>query len=156
MNQATIFRVLVLVAVAIGVLGAFVDLLAPDLVPAQIADAYEAHMASEELTWFSIIALGAFVLILLIGGVAGTVGLLLFKRWGRSVCVWFSVLSVLGYPLLGPILYSGWALRLTETSMMLWGAALAMAYFSELRSRFEVGVANKPLQPIAREDARSG
>jgi hypothetical protein len=45
---------------------------------------------------------------------------------------------------------------LTETSMMLWGAALAMAYFSELRSRFEAGIANKPLQPIAREDARSG
>jgi hypothetical protein len=43
---------------------------------------------------------------------------------------------------------------LTETSMMLWGAALAMAYFSEVKVRFDRKLANNAMQ-ATREDARA-
>jgi hypothetical protein len=136
MNQATIFRFLVVTSIALAVLGALVDSIVPGLLPTVLEEAYETYVAAEEPTMSHALTLGGLALVLLIGTAVGTIGLLLFKPWGRQLSLWLSVLAMLSYPFLGPAVYSGWATMLTETSMMLWGAALAMAYFAEIKLRF--------------------
>lgn len=137
MNQATIFRFLVVASIAMAVLGTVVDSVFPGQLPTVLDDAYEAYAAAEEPTLSRALAMGGLALVLLVGVAVGTIGLLLFKSWGRQLSLWLSVLTIFSYPVLGPVVYSGWAAMLTETSMMLWGAALAMAYFAdEIRERF--------------------
>lgn len=154
MNQVTIFRVLVVTSIVMGVLGASVDPFVPGLLPTVLEDAYETYVATEEVTVSHVLTLGGLVLVMLIGGVAGLIGLLLFKPWGRQLSLWLSVLAMLSYPFLGPVVYSGWAAMLAETSMVLWGAALAMAYFAEIKVRFERDFANNAMQSTS-EDARA-
>jgi urea transporter len=134
MNQTTIFRFLILASLALAVLGTFLDLVVPGLLPAGLEAAYEAD---EEPALSLVLLLAAVSLILLVGGIVATVGLLLFKPWSRAAALWLTVLSLVIYPFLGPFLQSGWAFMLYEVAMMFWGAALAMAYFSELRPRFD-------------------
>jgi hypothetical protein len=154
MNQETIFRFLVVASIVIAVLGTSLDLVVPGLLPAVLEDAYEAHVAAEEPMMSRALTLIGFMLVLLIGSVVGTIGLLLFKPWGRQLSLWLSVLAVLSYPFLGPIVNSGWATMLHNTSIMLWGAALAMAYFAEIKVRFERDFSNNSLRST-REDARA-
>jgi hypothetical protein len=136
MNQTAIFRLLILASLVLGVLGSLVDLFVPGLFPPELEKAYDAYVVEEPSPWLAV-AMSVSALIFLVAVGVGTVGLWLFKRWGRGLSFWLTVVSIASYPFLGPVLYSGWALMLTEGGMMLWGAALAMAYFSELGSRFE-------------------
>ncbi len=133
----SIFRLLIIIGFCFSVVGAGLDFLVPGIVPEPLQEAYDAYTTAEEpsLLWLLIVSL--FGLGILIVGAAATIGLLLFKRWSRRLAFWLSVLSVLFYPVLGPVIYSGWAYMLIELSMMLWGAALAMAYFSELKVHFD-------------------
>lgn len=64
------------------------------------------------------------------------IGLFLFRRWGRALALYGTVLSLMLYPLLGPIVASGLSFVLAEMAAMLWGACLACAYFSPLALRF--------------------
>lgn len=136
MSQTAIFRCVILASIVLAVLGPLLDLFMPGLIPQEFEDAYDAYFTEEPQLWLAL-ALGVFGLALIVGAVVGTVGLWLFKPWSRGFSFWLTVSSVVTYPFLGPVVYSGWALMLTEVAMMLWGAALAMAYFSELRLRFE-------------------
>ena len=136
MNQTAIFRCLILASIVLAIIGSLVDLCMPGLVPQELNDAYETYAAEEPSLWL-VLTMGVAALIMLVGVVVGTIGLWLFKRWSRGLSFWVTVFSVVTYPFLGPVLYSGWALMLTELGVMLWGAALAMAYFSELRLRFD-------------------
>ena len=138
MNQTTIFRFLILASLALGILGAVLDLVIPGSLPAGLAAAYDEHVDEEPLSL--ILVLGVVSIVIAVGAVAGTIGLFMFKPWSRTVAFGFSVLSLVIYPFLGPVLQSGWALMLTEAAMMSWGGALAMAYFSELRSRFDASI----------------
>ena len=131
----TIFRTIIVAGLILAIAGGLIDLVFPDLVPAQINDAYEAYTIEEAADIH--IAMGFLALVVLIVVLVATVGLLLLKRWARALAFWVTVVSTLFYPFLGPYLYSGLGLMLTEASMLLWGAVLAMAYFSELRTYFE-------------------
>ena len=146
MNQTTLFRFLVLASIAVAVLGSLVDSIVPGLLPTPLEDAYETYLATEEPSMSLALTLGGFTIVLLLGTLVGTVGLLLFKPWGRPLSLWTSVLAMFSYPFIGPVLCSGWAAMLTETSMMLWGAALAMAYFADIKVRFETGFANTVIE----------
>jgi hypothetical protein len=147
MNQATTFRFLVVTSSAAAVLGACLDSFVPGLLPTALEDAYDAYAAAEEPSVSYLLALGGLSLVLLICGVAGTIGLLLFKPWGRLLSLWVSLLAALSCPFLGPAVCSGWTTMLTEASMMLWGAALAMAYFAEVRLRFDRDATDNALRP---------
>ena len=154
MNQVMTFRFLVMISIVTAVLGASMDFLVPSLIPAVFGAASEAYAAGKEPMMSHVFLLGGLALVLLISAVVGTIGLLLFKSWGRQLSLWLSVLATLCYPFFGPVVCSGWATMLTETSMMLWGAALAMAYFAEIKVRFERDCANNAM-PSTREDARA-
>lgn len=136
MNQTAIFRSLVLASLVLAVLGSLVDVVMPGLFPEEIDAAYEAYLTEEPSLWVAL-ALGVFAILVFVGAIVATVGLWLFKPWSRGFSFWLTVFSMASYPFLGPILYSGWAFLLIELGMILWGAALAMAYFSELKMRFD-------------------
>lgn len=131
-----LFRGFIILAVLLSILGAAIDLMVPGIVPAELAAAYASVSTIEDATLITLAGLGVIALVLAIAGIVALIGLYLFRSWGRRLSLWVTVLSVLIYPALGPAVYSGWALMLTTVSIMLWGAVLAMAYFSELSARF--------------------
>ena len=71
-----------------------------------------------------------------VAALAGVVGIFLFKRWGRALSLYSTALGFLLVPFIGPGVYSGLTSALDEVSFTLWGAVLAMAYFSPLAERF--------------------
>jgi hypothetical protein len=128
------FRLLVALYVLTSATSAGIAMLLPDLVPQSIAHAIEnepAHAIFEN----PVLILLLFVSFA-VAGVAGTVGLIFFKRWARPLSLWITVLGFAIYPLLGTAVASPWADALSDASFMLWGAILAIAYFSPLRNRF--------------------
>jgi len=120
------------------------ELTIPALLPRELSEAWEAYipegmesLMSDDPDWVWLAVWIGVAVALLTLAVVSTIGLLLLKRWARSFAFWTTVISVILGPLLGASLYSGLALMLTEAAMLMWGAALAMAYFSEVRAHFE-------------------
>ena len=69
--------------------------------------------------------------------IVASIGLLVLQRWVRPLAVWSTAVSVLIYPLLGALLQSGVAATLLSIATLLWGAALAMTFYSDLKSHFQ-------------------
>src|SRR5215210_6454370 len=122
----TVFRFIVVLSLMLplGALG--VDFMFPSLIPQGLAKAVEADPIPSALEhgWF--IAVTAS---LVVAALAGAGGMLLFKRWARTLSLWSTVLFLLVYPFAGSTVESGMAASMNEASSMLWGAALAVAYF---------------------------
>ncbi len=102
-----------------------------------LSDAY----ASEPVPWlfqneFVAIGIGAAALAITI---AGYVGLFLLKRWGRTLSLGITLLGLPLYLLSGPTLMSPFEAMLSDTSWMVWGACLALAYYSPVAARMEGG-----------------
>jgi len=129
-----LFRMLILASVVTGVLGAFVDVMFPTLIPASLASAFEALPPPQ---MFAIIGAGLLLLVTFGGFVTAMVGLYTFQPWSRGLAITMTLLSLLSYPLLGVEIQSGWAKLLLECSSMLWGAVIAMSYVSSVSHRFE-------------------
>lgn len=129
------FRALILISVAAGFAGSFVDFLFPYLVSASLSAAVESEPPPALLAenpWVSLAIFGPIV----VAGIASTIGLFYFRRWARI----FS-LVVLGAgfaltPFLGTTLSSGLSYTLIEFAATTWGAVLAIAYCSPLSQRF--------------------
>ena len=109
----------------------------PDGYSQALADAY----ASEPPPWLFeheglTIGVGGVALAVMI---AGYVGLFLLARWGRALSLALTVLAFPLYLLTGPTLLSPLESMLTDASNLLWGACLALAYFSPVAARIEAG-----------------
>jgi hypothetical protein len=74
---------------------------------------------------------------LLVAWIAAFVGLLLLKRWGRTLALCTTALTLIALPTFGPTLSAGLETALVEAAAMSWGAVLALAYFSDVRVNFE-------------------
>lgn len=135
-NQLTVFRTLIVLSLVLSLVGSFIDLLVPGLVPESLTAAYEDY-AMTDASMAGIMTAAALSLGLTLVAVIVAVGLLVLQRWARTLALWSTGVSFVIYPLLGAMLQSGVAVMLVDISMVLWGAALAMAYYSDLRSRFE-------------------
>lgn len=94
MNQTTIFRFLVVASIVMAPLGASLDFFVPSLLPTVLGDAYEAYAIADAPAMSYVLALAGLALVLFIGSVVGTIGLLLFKPWGRPLSLWSSVLGM--------------------------------------------------------------
>ena len=130
----TVFRTLLVGAFALGIVGGALDMVFRDLLPSDLAEVYEAYEPVASAHGFVLMLLG---LVLLVVDVVSSIGLLMLKRWARSLALWFTLLGLTATPFMGATLSSGWAGLLLDASMLLWGAALAMAYFSDLKRHFE-------------------
>ena len=73
---------------------------------------------------------------LAIGSIAGLVGLFLFKSWARPLSVVSTLVDHLLSAFMGPLLYSGFGEALLGISAVLWGAILALSYFSAISDQF--------------------
>ena len=102
------------------------------------SEALEAALEAEPTTWLwrnTAVSIGLFAA-LAIAWVVGLIGLFRFKGWGRSVSLYSTLAALLAAPLAGSSLYWGLESGLYEASGMLWGAILALAYFSPVSARF--------------------
>lgn len=110
-----------------------VDFVFPDLVPVAASQAIDAEAT------FNLFEHGWGQSVLILWAVAffcSAIGLLLLRRWARSMALWSTGVGLVLLPLLGASASSGWAAALTEGSSTLWGAVIALAYFSSIRSSF--------------------
>jgi hypothetical protein len=134
-SSVLLFRAVLLASVATGLLGSFLDVLFPNLVPESMASAFEALPPPPGLALF-----GASVLVLITfgGSIVCVIGLYLFQPWSRPLALWMTGLGLLFHPLFGVSMQSGWAQLLLDISSVLWGVVLAMSYVSSLSARFSV------------------
>lgn len=129
----TIFRSLIIFSVLLGIASAAIDAIVPNLIPSSLAQAYEnvpTPAIFDNPLWL------AFLVVFLLLASASTLGLLFFKRWARMLSLYTTVFGYVIYPFLGLTLASGWANALSEVSATIWGAVMAIAYFSSLSERF--------------------
>jgi hypothetical protein len=100
-----------------------------------LSAAFEAEPESILMSnWWVAFALLSSVLLT---NTAGLIGLLYFKRWARPVSFWSTIAALLLYSFLGPSLMSGVESALLEAASAVWGAALALSYFSPVSKSFE-------------------
>ena len=85
--------------------------------------------------WLSIGLLGGLFLVCL----AGLVGLFFFKRWARMISLYSTLVVLPLAPFCGPQLFWGLESALFEASSIVWGAVLAVSYFSKVSERFDSG-----------------
>ncbi len=133
-SVATVFRTLIYASLGLGIAGHIIELSVPGLIPASIEKAYETYAPFTETTS---IALGAYFLTLLVTVIVAAVGLLLMQRWARGLALWITVISLFSTAFMGVALYSALAMAFFDASTALWGAVLAMAYFSDVRVHFD-------------------
>ena len=67
---------------------------------------------------------------------AGFVGLFFFKNWARSLSLYLQFAGFLLHPFFGPSVSSGLETALVEACATIWGAILALSYFSPVSARF--------------------
>ena len=135
-NQVAVFRTLIVLSLVLSIVGAVIDLVIPGLVPESLSQAYEAYAATEA-SMTAILIAGVVSMVLLVLAVVATVGLLVLQRWARSLALWSTAVSFLVYPFLGAMLHSGLALMLNSIALTLWGAAIAMTFYSDLKAHFQ-------------------
>ncbi len=80
----------------------------------------------------------AFVIMvpLAIAGIAGCIGMFFFKSWARRISLATTLVALLLIFFFGPTLLNAVANAFLETSSLLRGAILALAYFSPINARF--------------------
>ena len=130
----SLFRALLVGSLVLGLVGAVIDVVVPGLVPEILWEA-QAEAAGEEIRLADYVLMVAGV-VLLVAAVVSVYGLYMFRRWAPLFSLLVTVATVPLYPLTGVSVSSGWAVGLTEVSMMLWGAVLAFAYAGPIRDRF--------------------
>jgi hypothetical protein len=128
------YRQLLILYVAL-VAAAFVSAILPSTYSQELANAY----ASEPRTW---LMQGfwrplAVLVPLLAAWLVGLVGLFRFSRWGRAFALYFTIAGLFVYPFMGPALSAALDSTLVEAHTILWGAVLALAYYSPVSVRFE-------------------
>lgn len=128
------YRALLLASVVLGIFGAVFDTVFPSALPTVFAQAQEAHDNSLSTPKLLLAGLGGLVLLIL--GVTSTVGLYQFRFWAPKLALITTALALPLFPLFGATAISGYATALNEISSTLWGAVLALVYFSPLRERF--------------------
>jgi hypothetical protein len=127
------FRFLVLIQIAF----TFATI-AVTFIPNLYSPALELAYMSEPQNWLTAklwLALAISIpLILLI--FIGIFGLYFFKPWGRSLSAYTTLATAILIPFFGPTLKSAIESSLNYVSTLLWGAILALAYYSPLNALF--------------------
>ncbi len=132
--SVVLFRALLVASVAIGLIGSFIDVMFPSLIPEPITKAFEAL---PDTPMPALMLAGLLVIVTFGGTIAAIVGLYHFQPWSRPLAVAMTLLTLLFYPLMGASVQSGWAALFLEISTTLWGAVVAISYVSSLSVRFE-------------------
>lgn len=89
----------------------------------------------------SLIALFSLLILLLVS----TIGLWKFKRWARTLYITLTVISVLLYPILGPVVMNAWEAMFNDLALILEGILIAMMFTGPISEKFKISelVSNK-------------
>ncbi|MDQ1834904.1 hypothetical protein [Massilia scottii] len=103
-----------------------------------ISPAMQAAWEAEPDSWdVANLPLSLSILLpLAIGSFAGVIGMFTFKSWARSFSLYFTAAIIIVLPFSGPWLFSWLDYTLVEITAMVWGAVLALAYYSPVSSQF--------------------
>jgi hypothetical protein len=116
------------------ILAAMLSFLLPPDYSEKLSLAFEEETSTlfMDLTWWAIVAMAGFV----VAAIAGFIGMFFFKAWARSLSLYTTVLGIFLYPSLGPSLSSGLEAAIHEAASTIWGATLALAYYSPFSGYF--------------------
>lgn len=94
--------------------------------------------ADDEASWLSTNLPLAFIVFvpLAVATLAGLAGMFLFKPWARRFSLYATLAGLCVMPFLGTSVMSWLDSILWECASLVWGAILALAYYSPLSSRF--------------------
>lgn len=136
MTPSLAFRLLVILSIVLGFASMGVDLLT-DLVSPELTNTIEKESMLGVMETHPFILL-AILLPWIIAALVGVIGIFLFKRWGRTLSLYSTAIGFLIVPFLGSVASSGLSYALDQASFTLWGAVLAVAYFSPISELFKV------------------
>lgn len=125
--NASRFRVLLAVYCVLFIAGIVVSFI-PGGYSQELTDAYANEPAPPWMEYFWMF-LGV-VAVLLITMLASYVGMFFFQAWARMLALATTIISIALIPFSGPALSSAAEQTLFETSSILWGVILALAYGS--------------------------
>lgn len=128
------FRILVVTSLLLGNVSALLEPLFPRFVNSELVPIIKDASATQVAAHISLSAIYLFVLT----SAVSAVGLLLFRRWARTLALYSTIFGLLLVPFLISVEFkTAISSSLTVASDLLWGAVLALAYFSPLRRRFK-------------------
>jgi hypothetical protein len=132
------FRFLIILSVLCPLASAFAGMYAEDLdISLRLKSAFEAEpIPLAMLPLWQSAALGIATTALV---VVSALGLYAYRRWGRALSLWSTVLLMPMLWMTGPIMQTPLESALDMTSSMLYGAVLALAYWSPISARFDAG-----------------
>ncbi len=84
---------------------------------------------------------------LALAALAGMYGLYTFKRWGRSLSLCSTLAGLVLFPFFGPSLSGAIESALYEASTLIWGAILALSYYSAVSGSFSANNALPAVLP---------
>ncbi len=134
------FRALILLYVAFIVAGTSAAFL-PSGYSQELSDALDNEPAPPILDnlWLMVGLVVPFAL----AAFAGMYALYMFKRWGRPLSLYSTLAGLILFAFFGPSVYSGIEGALFEASTLLWGAILALSYYSAVSESFSASNARQ-------------
>jgi hypothetical protein len=130
----SLYRTFLIAALVLGLLGSLFDVLVPSALPPEFVKLQESLEQAPSATTVVLMTLFGLVALALL--IAATIGLYLFRPWAPLTALLATVIVIPLAVALGPTVVSGWSAAFTELSSTLWGAVLALTYFSPLKERF--------------------
>ncbi|HEX8614112.1 MAG TPA: hypothetical protein VF800_22780 [Telluria sp.] len=103
-----------------------------------ISPAMQAAWEAEPVAWdIANLPLSiSIILPLAVGSLAGLIGMFMFKSWARTFSLSCTVAGMIVLRFMGTSVLSWLDYTLVEMAAMVWGAILALAYYSPVSSRF--------------------
>jgi hypothetical protein len=135
MPAALAFRLFIVTSVLLAIFGGVIDAMFPDLLPEPLRKAQDALYSSELRTQdILLIVVG---LPILAGGLVSVIGLYQFRPWAPRLALFVTIATLPLYPLVDAQAVSTWSMLLSESSAVLWGVVLAMAFLPPVADRFK-------------------
>jgi len=128
------FRVILASSVAAGIVGIIVTVLSEASLPFEL----QSYMSRQSGGPFSELDMLGFVIWVpaMVISLIAAIGMFLFWRPARVLALIGTLLALVALPFSEPFVATGLATLFNEGSSILWGMALALAYWSPLTQRF--------------------
>ncbi|MFA7243607.1 MAG: hypothetical protein WC091_26165 [Sulfuricellaceae bacterium] len=139
-HEATpyLFRALILLSLVCRVVGICIFIFAPQMVPETLRVADEAILKAhfDLMSTPRLVLEGIAVLGFTVASIAALIGMFRFKSWARPLNVVLVLALFVVWPFFEYDLSSGLEQAFGDVADILWGAVIAMAYFSPLSKLF--------------------
>ncbi len=132
METRTLFRLLVVLGLASGLLASVLDQMIQDPILTGLKS--DVREAIDALPAWRTVTVGFAGLIAIASYLVASIGLLLLRGWARPLYVLAHALVLFGYLLGVPVVYGNFAFTFNELSMLTGGMVIAMMYLEPMAS----------------------